>query len=577
MALPTTVLAAAGLGGHHPPYKSSGGAFYAVVRTDADELDVYKATDPTDSWSVQGTNPVHAGTILGFSTVQDGDVIHMVAWSSAAYEYYTFNMATDAWVVDQAIETPTNAPTFPWASIAVRSDGDVVVVYAGDTDRNMGDTKERVDVNVRTSGSWGGPVALDAGGDVHYGNPNCVLGTNDFVHCVWQTQISTADDPPTGWVDGEGRTLNSSDTLSTVSTLSDADSDLTMTGMAHALSYDDAGTQRIIVMAVAFSFSPNKSPRKHVLATEDGSDNISLDSVDIEALSDNRQGYGSSTLENAILSGIELNGDLHQLYSGGDLRGEDQDLYYTKSTDDGATWDTPTEEIDGITVNYISANIYSNAAPTDTGWVFPGTMVGNRTIAGSDTDWSNVDNCKADDSSEAETTSALGENESSSGLAASNFNFSIPVGSFITGIEIRFEDVSAPDHSGGGHIFTTIKLILADDSDGSVTETSPSIVATPQTFDFGGQLDLWSELIGRDDVVNSNFGFFCGSTNNTTFVSKTQIDSMQMKVYYSPPPIVMAYVYDDGGVQKYNEKVLIAGVKMNPGFLLQHKIGARYY
>ncbi|KKK53931.1 hypothetical protein LCGC14_3089840, partial [marine sediment metagenome] len=152
MALPTTVLAAAGLGGHHPPYKSSGGAFYAVARKDADEVEVYKASDPTDAWTLTDTadSPVHVGTILGFATVQDGDVIHMVAWSSAAYEYYTFNMATDQWVVDQAIETPANAPTFPWASIAVRSDGDVVVVYAGDTDSVMGGTKERVDVNIRT-------------------------------------------------------------------------------------------------------------------------------------------------------------------------------------------------------------------------------------------------------------------------------------------------------------------------------------------------------------------------------------------------------------------------------------------
>ena len=100
MALPTTIVSDVGLRGHHPPFKSSAGAFYSVVRADADELDVYKATDPTASWTLKGTGPVHAGTIEGFSSVQDGDVIHIVAWSSATYEYYTFNMATDAWVVD---------------------------------------------------------------------------------------------------------------------------------------------------------------------------------------------------------------------------------------------------------------------------------------------------------------------------------------------------------------------------------------------------------------------------------------------------------------------------------------------
>ena len=108
MALPTTIVSDVGLGGHHPPFKSSGGVFYTIVRADANEVDAYKSTDPTDSWSLAvGSGPIMTGeTLLGFSTVQDGDVIHIIAWSSATYEYYTFNMATDAWVVDQAIETP---------------------------------------------------------------------------------------------------------------------------------------------------------------------------------------------------------------------------------------------------------------------------------------------------------------------------------------------------------------------------------------------------------------------------------------------------------------------------------------
>ncbi len=76
---------------------------------------------------------------------------------------------------------------------------------------------------------------------------------------------------------------------------------------------------------------------------------------------------------------------------------------------------------------------------SDTGFIFPGTMVGNRTIAGSDVDWTSPDNAKADDTSVASAN--IGPGDESSGLAASNFDFtSIPDSARIDGIEIRVGD-----------------------------------------------------------------------------------------------------------------------------------------
>lgn len=369
MALPTTIVSDVGLGGHHPPFKSSGGDFYSVVRTDADELDVYKATDPTDSWTIQdsGDGPVHAGTILGFATVQDSDVIHMVVWSSDRHEYYTFNMATDQWAIDEAItdtDIQSTPPDQPWASIAVRSDGDVVVVYAGETDANMGDEKERVDVNIRTAGTWGGPVAVDAGGDIHYGNPNCVLGTNDGTHILYQFQTATTADPPTAYIFTRGRTLNSADSLSTRDT-SDAFSSTALLGMQNAVSYDDSGTQRM-VWAYIHSFA-SETRRSYQQGSEDGSDDLIIDANRID---DTAGADPFINGEVGITSIAELSGDIHQLFAGGGSAGVDQDLYYTKSTDNGDTWDTPTEEIDAITVDFISANIYTRGGATVLAYVY---------------------------------------------------------------------------------------------------------------------------------------------------------------------------------------------------------------
>lgn len=357
MALPTTILSDVGLPGYHPPYISSVGDVYSVIRADADELDVKKATDPEDSWTLKdaASGPVHVGTLLGYATYQDGDIIHIVAWSSATYEYYTFNMATDAWVIDELLITPSDAPTQPWASIAVRS-GVPVVPYAGDTDRIMGGKKERVDVAHRDGGTWTVGIALDAGGDDHYGNPNVVKGLlTDDMHILWGKQTIPEPDPPVHWGDYEGRTLDSTNNLSTLDTGLGGGPE-SLLGAPHLVFYDDSGTQRI---SSNFANTGIGNSFKSILASEDGSDNIQIDSEPTEDISGTAHMYHSNSPNLEPQSFAEFNGDLHLLYSGGGgASGPDQDLWYITSTDNGNSWSTPTEEINSTTVNFISATIY---------------------------------------------------------------------------------------------------------------------------------------------------------------------------------------------------------------------------
>ncbi|KKL60663.1 hypothetical protein LCGC14_2203060, partial [marine sediment metagenome] len=360
MALPITIDTSAGRKGHHPPFKSSGGNFYAVVNSSfAGELQAKKATDPADSWTEQDAAGNPTVNFTGFSAVQGSDVIHIVSWTAlGTYTYHQFNMATDNWdVVDEEIDAPADDPTFPWASIAVRSDGDVVVVYAGDTDAVMGSKKERVDYNVRTGTTWGGPVSLDTAGDVHFGNPNVVKGPlTDDMHILWQATADTAD-PPVSWEALEARTLDPSNVLSTLNVGVGATTTGNMLGYgSNPVSYDDAGTQRIILAGTGAAL------KRIILSTEDASDDIVLDTV-IGDLQDPDPGPNG---EVGIMTLVELDGDLHMLYRGD----TDLDIYYTTSTDDGNNWAVPVEEIDAITVNFISANIYVRGADTVMAYVY---------------------------------------------------------------------------------------------------------------------------------------------------------------------------------------------------------------
>jgi hypothetical protein len=206
--------------------------------------------------------------------------------------------------------------------------------------------------------TWGGPTALDDGGDVHYGNPVVVKGPlTDDMHITYQETNETANDPPTSWITGSVRTLRPDDTLSIRKTFDW--SVITLLPVPNMVTYEDSGTQRI-----AWGYGWNDSSIKVARSTEDGSDDIQA------PFAAGPINFPRFSGEMAIFTFAELDGDLYMLYSGGGTSGVDQDLYYSKSTNDGATWSTVTEEIDAITVNYISANIYVRGTDTVMAYVY---------------------------------------------------------------------------------------------------------------------------------------------------------------------------------------------------------------
>jgi len=371
MALPSAI-ASVGSGddGYLPPFKSSAGNFYIVTSTTSKAIDAYKATDPTSTWTVQdiANNPTLGDpnwTII--TAVQQGDILHIATYQSAidaaqeGYRYHTFDMSDDTWgVVAELIIAASDIGdvAFIWASIGIRSDGDVIVAYGAETDGVMGSPKQRVDYARREGTTWTASVALDAGGDVHYGNANCVLGTNDGFHFTWQRQTATTPDPPTAWSDLEGRTLDSANSLSTTETPSSGGTDTHLTSIRNMVSYDDAGTETInVIGAVTLGIIG-------ITAVEDGSDNIDITGTQTEDWDTGGKAVGALAANHKSITGAELDGIIHVVYAGGGAGGADHDIYYSKSADNGATWDAPIELTDAITAFRISATIYERAGNT---------------------------------------------------------------------------------------------------------------------------------------------------------------------------------------------------------------------
>lgn len=364
MALPTTIKTGAiDLKAYSPPFISSGGNVY-VALVDAvagGDLHIYKATDPTSSFTIQddSNRPTLVQTGGVGSVFQVSDVLHIITMEATPNEihYHTFNMATDAWaIIDEVVETPTDPSTNSWISISARSDGDIIIVYGGDTDMVMGGKKERVDYARREGGTWTVGVAVDDAGDLHYGNPSIVKGPlTDDMHIMFTRQQDTAD-PPTIWDEIIGKTLDPSNTLSTA--VVDSTQNVNLLALQNSVVWEDGSNQRIGGVFGTDSFDSVFFER----AVEDGSDDIS--SLATTTISDGtNDGFVNGEL--CIATCAELDDEIHVLYSGGGGTGSDQDIYYVKSTNAVATtWSTPVEELDAVTCNSISANIYVRGSDT---------------------------------------------------------------------------------------------------------------------------------------------------------------------------------------------------------------------
>lgn len=362
MALPTTVVAENMVGGYAPTFKSNAGNFYVVAHNSTGTvISIFKTTDPTVSWTIQDTGDPNTSA-TAWSAVQRGDLIH-IAWFSnnAAYIYAQFDMSDDTWGtggdINQTIEDPANDPTNAWISISVRDDGDVVVVYAGDTDQVMGGKKERVDVNIRTAGTWGGPVALDAAGDLHYAWPNCVKATDsDDIHIAFG-QLNSSTEPHGGTIEEkQARTLRGADnTLSTVVTATDVNpSFINEMGNGYAFA-DSSGNQKIRFSGSFENSTPVNVTQIYMLQENTGTGDIEFETTQFVTIND--------TAHESLPGGNSLMGlsdDLWMTFVNAD---DSNDLWYVTSTDGGSTWATAEVELaDAIAGSVNSANIYQRGA-----------------------------------------------------------------------------------------------------------------------------------------------------------------------------------------------------------------------
>jgi len=171
----------------------------------------------------------------------------------------------------------------------------------------------------------------------------------------------------------------------------------------------------------------------------------------------------------------------------------------------------------------------------DTGWVSPGTVVEDTSVGSAS--WSDYNNVKADDGSVASISTTSYSGGETYYIKSTNFGFSIPPGSTISGIEARIQRFSDVMNPTVGAKDGNVKIVKSDGSIGTENKAKSDCWdfndrGSYQTY--GGSSDLWSESWSKDDINDSDFGIVLSSSDpDTTSDITAQVDHIQIKVYYS--------------------------------------------
>lgn len=266
------------------PFLDGNDNLYVVAESSAlgNTLGIFKSTNDGSTWAEvdTGNRPSILNGLSTWSVTQVGTVLHIATLSNGFADgmdvrwrirYHTFNTSDassndDTWqITNEDVVDPTGASkaSFAMVDIAIRSDGDVIIVHQGSDAAVMGSDFDRIAYSRKEGTTWTTDIAVHSTSDERNQlSVNCVFGTGDNLHIFWWESAL-------GVNEAYAKTLDSGNSLSTRIEWHDD-----TWGFFHRpkpISYDRAGTQYVLAVIpdqTSFDYFSRE-------LEEDGSDDIS--------------------------------------------------------------------------------------------------------------------------------------------------------------------------------------------------------------------------------------------------------------------------------------------------------------
>jgi len=169
------------------------------------------------------------------------------------------------------------------------------------------------------------------------------------------------------------------------------------------------------------------------------------------------------------------------------------------------------------------------AAADDTGWQNAGTgsnVEGVGTIA-----WQNPNNIQETGTPSAKVK--LNISQISNYLQGTNYDFSIPSGATIDGIEVEIRRQG----SIAGIKDNIVSLVKGGSVVGKNKATDDDWSNSLENVNYGGSDDLWGETWTADEINDENFGLVVSVKSNVTEEKIIYVLHMQITVYYTIGPV----------------------------------------
>ena len=208
----------------------------------------------------------------------------------------------------------------------------------------------------------------------------------------------------------------------------------------------------------------------------------------------------------------------------------------------------------------------SGGATSSEGWNDPVSVV-NDSSYGS---WAWSSTSKATSSDDKKATVTLGPYDVSNYLKATDFNFSIPDGSTITGISVEVERSATSTFQIAQIADIRVRIVKT----GSIGSTNKAKAGTWGESDFyqsyGGEGDLWGESWTPSDINSSNTGMVIAVDNDTgTGGGIARVDHIRMTVYYTESSSQGGWTFASGDHRVLNNFTITAGTVTSTSGTLQ--------